>query len=711
MASAVLEVQVLVEEKMKPACYITGAWRVLLLASLVSTAPLFGQNESSSAPVLTADAYPLKKQVEEIVRSVSSVRTIPQAVLSPDGQSIAYVIADAESGGEALFLASRDGKAPPRRVPMPSLQTSCQQAEPAWSPDGTVLAFLSDCAGASQAQLFLFEVMHPGAISRSLTRLDGHLATPKWAPDGRTIAFLFVDHATRAPNPMAAGDAQTGVIDDLQQQQAQRLALATIATGETRMLSPSSLNLFEFDWSPDSRKVAYTAAPPPGDDNWYIAQLYTQKLTEAAGHSIYKPELQIALPRWSPDGKQIAFITGLMSDESATAGEIHLVPSIGGSPRNLTDGRSSSPAWITWLSPESLLFTEYQGGSTAISTLNTKDGKTETLWTAGETVHALGETTSLSIAVTASPSSMTVALVRESWTQPPEVWAGAIGKWAQVTHLNQDTEAAARQVESVTWRSDSFEVQGWLLFPKPYDPHTKYPMLVSVHGGPAWIQTPTIVDIDFNANAFVNLGYFIFLPNPRGSFGQGEHFTQANRRDWGFGDLRDTVAGVDTVLAKYPVDPSRVGMLGWSYGASTAMIAAGRTDRFRAFVAGAGACNLQSYYGQNQIDTWMMPYFGASVYDDTAAYMRSSALTYVKQVKAPVLLLVGERDEEAPPPQSFEFWHALKELHVPTQLVVYAGEGHSFHKYEDRVDLVERTADWFAKYMPPSAASVKATRP
>lgn len=190
--------------------------------------------------------------------------------------------------------------------------------------------------------------------------------------------------------------------------------------------------------------------------------------------------------------------------------------------------------------------------------------------------------------------------------------------------------------------------------------------------------------------------------------GQGEQFTQANRREWGFGDVSNIVAGVTAVTAKYRVDPRRVGIVGRSCGSSTAMIAVGRTNCFPAAVAGAGASNVFSYYGENQIDKWMYGYYGVSAYDDAAAYMRNSTITCVKQVKAPTLLVAGERDEEAHPPQSFEFWHALKEIGVPTQLVVYPGEGRSFEDYKNRVDPMQRAADWFAIHMQEADLSQKA---
>jgi dipeptidyl aminopeptidase/acylaminoacyl peptidase len=281
----------------------------------------------------------------------------------------------------------------------------------------------------------------------------------------------------------------------------------------------------------------------------------------------------------------------------------------------------------------------------------------------------------------------------------PEVWVGPLGTWKQLTHVNSAVDLPLPKFDNISWKRGDFNVQGWLLYPRDYDPAKRYPMMVAVHGGPAWIATPTWRAADFNATLFTNFAYFVFFPNARGSYGQGEKFTQANRRDWGFGDLQDMLSGVDTVIKRYSVDATRVGLLGWSYGGSTAMMAITQTNRLRAAVAGAGAGNWQSYYGQNSIDKWMISYFGASVYDDPAAYARCSAITYIKKAKTPTLVLVGERDGEAPPAQSLEFWHALKELGVTTQLVIYANEGHSFFKEADRIDVTLRTLEWFDQHM------------
>ena len=224
-------------------------------------------------------------------------------------------------------------------------------------------------------------------------------------------------------------------------------------------------------------------------------------------------------------------------------------------------------------------------------------------------------------------------------------------------------------------------------------------MVVSVHGGPAGERSPAWPSTHFDMSVMAGLGYFVFFPNPRGSYGEGEAFTQANVKDFGGGDLRDILTGVDAVLAQVPVDKDRIGITGWSYGGYMTMWTVTQTHRFRAAVAGAGIADWKSYYGENSIDRWMIPYFGDSVYNTPQVYAKSSPIDFIKQVKTPTLVVVGERDGECPAPQSFEFWHALQTLDVPTRLVVYADEGHSFRQPKNQVDVLQRALAWFDQYL------------
>jgi dipeptidyl aminopeptidase/acylaminoacyl peptidase len=261
-------------------------------------------------------------------------------------------------------------------------------------------------------------------------------------------------------------------------------------------------------------------------------------------------------------------------------------------------------------------------------------------------------------------------------------------------------------VHSVHWTNEKFHLQGWLIGPTRTDPGRKYPMVVIVHGGPSSAYTPHYIaaggqhgdNFDF-AYDLIQKGYFIFYPNDRGSYGQGEAFTRANIKDFGGGDMRDMLAGVDAVEKIAPIDDARLGLYGHSYGGWFSMWADTQTNRFKAFVAGAGIANWTSYYGQNGIDQWMVPFFGASVYDDPAAYRASSPIEFIKNARTPMLLYVGERDVECPAPQSLEYWHALKTIGTPTQLFIYAGEGHHFRKLTDLEDLRARIVGWYEKHL------------
>ena len=240
--------------------------------------------------------------------------------------------------------------------------------------------------------------------------------------------------------------------------------------------------------------------------------------------------------------------------------------------------------------------------------------------------------------------------------------------------MNQQLRPNWGKSESLHWTNDNLSIQGWLLYPANYDPSHRYALVVDVHGGPGASHMPSWPESFFNTSVLSGMGYFVLYPNPRGSFGQGEPFTRANVKDFGYGDFRDILAGVDQAVKTLPVDNNRIGVTGWSYGGYMSMWAVTQTKRFHAAVAGAGIANWQSYYGENDIDQWMIPFFGASVYDDPQVYARSAPINFIKNVKTPTLVLVGERDGECPAPQSREFWHALKTFGVPTQLVIYPGD-------------------------------------
>ncbi len=652
---------------------------------------------SAGIPVAGAQTAPANGEVARVMEMLDHTHHFSQAAISPDGTRVAFVESLPGAGKFGIYVRDLDAATGVPRFVTAANSGVHTENDVAWSPDSKHLAFLSDAAKTGQAQLCIADAAT--AAAHCLTHLKGALASPSWSPDGRSIALLFIENAPRTAGPLAAETPDEGVVTDHPYEQ--RLAVVDIVSERVRQITPADTYIYEYDWAPDGKQFVATSAKGSGDDNWWIAQLYTIDAATGAMHSVYKPDAQteMATPRWSPDGKTIAFIGGLMSDEGLTGGDIYTVTAEGGEVRDVTPGIHSSPAWIAWRpASQQILFEARAGGGVSFGIVDTANGELRELWKGDESIGI----SQFNMSFTVAHDGATTAVVRQSFAHPPEVWAGAVGSWKQVTALNAGLKTPWGTAKSITWTSDNFQVQGWLIYPNRFDSTNaetnstkKYPMVVSVHGGPAWAASAHWPSSGEYAAFLSSAGYFVFLPNARGSYGQGEAFTRANVRDFGYGDLKDILAGVDTAIASAPIDPNRLGITGWSYGGFMTMWALTQTDRFRAAMAGAGLANWQSYYGENKIDQWMIPYFGASVYDDPAVYAKSSPINYIKNVKTPTLILVGDSDGECPPPQSYEYWHALKTLGVKTEFVIYPHEGHDFKQPEHLKDRVERVTAWF----------------
>jgi len=638
---------------------------------------------------MTLTAETMQQLTEQLGKTV----LYSDVALSPDRTHVAWVQSTAATTSKQTHVRGTSGNATAMLVKIPTTGERTD-FDPTWSPDSKTLAVFSSAGDKEQRQLWT--VNADGSDPKEITNLKGYAARPRWSHNGKQIAFLFVEGAGGG-GPLMAAPTATGVIDTAIHNQ--RIAVLDIAMGQLRQVSPVNLHIYDYDWSPDDKTFVATAAPGPGDNNWWIAQIYTIDIAKGNATSIYKPSLQLAVPRWSPDGKSIAFIEGLMSDEGFHGGDLFTISAAGHSLTNRTRGRKSSASSLFWLASDRILFTEYVGGGSAISELTLADNSVRTIWKGAEHLHAFGNFPNFAV----SRDGKFAAAERSTFETPPEMWAGPIGDWHQLTSNNSGITASWGKAENLEWTNDSFNIQGWLLSPAKVESGQKYPIVVLIHGGPSSAEVPEWPASFGMPRAIIaalsSRGYYVLMPNPRGSYGQGEEFTRANVKDFGAGDLRDILAGVDAAIKKYPVDPARLGVTGWSYGGYMTMWTVTQTNRFRGAVAGAGVGNWQSYYGQNLIDQWMIPFFGASVYDDPAVYEKSSPIHYIKKVKTPTLVIVGERDAECPSSQSYEFWHALKTLGVPTQLIVYPGEGHLFIKPANQADRMDQTVAWFDKYL------------
>lgn len=627
----------------------------------------------------------------------AAVRTFGAVALSPTGARVAAVEVDqpfatpkSRPRGPVVVRDARTGAVVATLDPCPA----CRYSGLAWSPDGASLAFVADDSAVGRTTL---EVA-TGAESRAVAVIDGVAQSPKFSPDGRTIALMATPGAHKESGAVEAGAAQVGDIGALETADERRIGVVDAAGGAIRYVSPPETFIYEYDWRPDGQGFVATAARGNGDNNWWIAKLVAVTIAGGPVRVIASPPVQMDFPRVSPDGRTVAFIGGLMSDFGSVGGDVWTVPFEGGTAVDVTPGLRAS---VTSLAPwrgERLAATLLRGSDAEIAMVDPRSGAVQTRWRAPVSISAGDGPASFD-----ADQNLAAAEVQD-FTHPPEIHVGAPGAgFAAVTAVNAALPAQA-SARSVTWKSDGLDVQGWLLSPLQA-PAGRRPMVVDIHGGPSAAATPRYVPpfdpANFPVAEWLRRGWYIFYPNPRGSYGQGEAFTRANIRDFGGGDLRDVLAGVDAVEASAPVDDARLGVFGHSYGGFMTMWTVTHSHRFAAAISGAGISDWISYYGENGIDQWMTPFFGATAYDDPAIYEKLSPIFAIKSARTPTLIYVGERDVECPAPQSFEFWRGLEAVGVPTEFVVYARQGHAIHDPTDLADLRKRELAWFDRYLSP----------
>ena len=617
--------------------------------------------------------------------------------LSPDGARVASVEGDVPADGgdpPSERLVIRDvASGATQEVALPCQgQANCVPGWPAWTPDGTRLAFTLPIPGGHARAVYT--VAAAGGPPAHLLDFSGTLSWLRYGPDGQLTA-LAIDHATKEAGATKAGAAAVGDLDLPPHEQ----RIARLAPSGVAWASPPELNVYEYDFQPDGRGFVGTAAPGDGDAHWWQAKLYA--FDTAGAHLLYAPgdaATQLAEPKVSPDGRAVSFIGGLMSDYDAVGGDAFVLPldQPGATPADVTPKFTGTVTSLAWACRrDRLLATVLTQERTQVVTLTLDGHAPEVSWSGAETL------TGNDSQVLMACGDGTLATIHEDFAHPEEI-AVRQGGWRDLTAANAGL-AAPVGVRNVVWRNEGLPGQGWLLLPagarEPADAAAAPPKLITVvHGGPAFAAQPTFLGAGYD-RALLDHGFALFLPNPRGSYGQGEDFTRATMRDLGHGDLRDILAGVEAALAAAPLDGQHVGVTGVSYGGFMTMWAGDVAQRFQAGVAIAGISDWLSYAGTAGTVGWLLPYFGASVYDDPAVYARSSPLGMIRQAHMPILALVGGDDIECPPTQTIAFWRGLRAVGVPTAAVVYPGEGHRLRDPAHVADAAARAIDWFDKYL------------
>jgi len=646
-----------------------------------------------------------------------SIKQVGAPQIAPDGRAVLYTVRGWENGTGSnsqrkesrshVWRVNADGTGQRQMTVSERGETS-----PAWSPDGAFISFLSARPtegeraaddGGPAAQIWLMRA--DGGEARPLTHAKESITSYAWSPDSTMIAFV-----SRDPLPKEVDDQRKKRDDENVFDGDFRLAhiwAVIVANGEALELTHDETLTVDGapTWSADGKHIAFSASPTTmmrdGRSDIYIASHGSSTLEKISANP--GPDRD---PVWSPDGATIAYVSGFvekaLGDGTALQhiGNEHLMI-YDVATKKTRDAASSaldaSPGQLHWSADgKSLLFATGVKTAREIFSFDVATGKYTQL-THGR------------IATVGSVGKDAMALVMETSMEPAEVYLADrnVSAPRKLTDTNPHARSfALGKSEVISWKSDNITIEGVLLEPVNYQEGKRYPLMVVAHGGPAGAYADTYrVGYGDGSHNWAGEGWAVLYPNPRGSSGYGEKFLRANINDWGGGDYRDIMAGVDAVIAKGIADPDRMAFQGWSYGGYMTAWVVSQTSRFKAAMMGAGLTSLLSMYGTNDIPSVLGAYFGGIPSKETMGlYMERSGITHIDRVTTPLLILHGGNDQRVPIGQPMEFYRALKDRGKATELVFYPREGHGFQEYYHQLDRLQRQHEWIARYTLGAAA-------
>jgi dipeptidyl aminopeptidase/acylaminoacyl peptidase len=609
--------------------------------------------------------------------------------ISPDGSRIAFVVSPVSKEEEhrvsTIWLAPfQSGEA--AQFSGGQWNDRC----PRWSPDGRQIAFLSDRAERGKNSLYVAPV--DGGEARRIIDQQGKMADPRWSPSGDRITVLITDPETDEEKKRKEERDDATVWDT--NYKFQRLWSINPATREATAISPENVQVWSYAWSADGSKIALNTSSTPryndtlNETDVSIIDPDGTRMTHAFSLTGTADDMV-----WSADGQQLAYRAA--SGKAITGDTVFSRTVSGGDPCQLTPDYAGTAEHILPLNGgEAILFTGVEGINTAIYRLDW-NGTRHRLTPVGLTGYIGGPPTS-------SEDGIRISGIKQDMVSPPELWTFGGEHTAQKTTFNDHLKSAAiGEPEVVRWTSDpGVEVEGILYKPHGFTLGARYPLVVSVHGGPTWLWANVFHASwhDWGA-VLAGRGIAVLLPNPRGSTGRGSKYMNALFGEVGGNEYRDMMSGVDAMIERGIADPERLGIGGWSWGGYMTAWAITRTDRFKAAIVGAGLPNMIADNSLGDIPSANLSYFEKSPYEDPDPYFERSAIRYISNVKTPTLVLHGEADTRVAPAQGTEMYVALQQSGVESQLVTYPREGHSIHERKHQTDLLQRVIGWYERLL------------
>jgi dipeptidyl aminopeptidase/acylaminoacyl peptidase len=600
------------------------------------------------------------------------VRRISDLNFSPDGSRLVCVVSEPPKGETPvthlwmLDVARSDFRQ--------FTYSTKSESSPRWSPDGKALAFLS--SRGEKMQIYLIRM--DGGEAAALTSGKNAVGEFRWSPDGSQIAFLAKEPPTEAEEKKDKDKDDAKVSD--RELDLNRLWVIDISTKKVRQVTKGAWRIDQFEWVAPDRLLA-VASNKPKEETWNQS-LYTVSTADGTFTLFGRPAQPFGGITVSPKRTTLSFVGPRNAGPSPH--DLYLQSTSGGEARNVTASIDRDVRGVKW-QDDSTVYAIVPNGFYSRLIRVPVNGPPQLVEMPG---------LAGSFDVTRDGA---LAFVGGGFNQLNELFLKVANHNAvQISHLQEADWKGIKLADAELFTYMSFDgtpIQAALM--KPVGSTGKLPLILYVHGGPAGKFS---ADYQSWAQLLVSRGFQLLIVNPRGSSGYGEEFLKANKADWGGGDFKDLMAGVDAVIARGQTDPDRLGIGGWSYGGYMAEWAITQTNRFKAAVSGAGMFDLAAEFGTEvgpEGDEW---YFGTP-WEHPDRFIHSSPYTYIKNARTPTLILQGENDPIDPVGQSTALYRALKRYGVETELVVYPREPHGPREEKHQLDVLTRMTGWFDRYL------------
>ena len=647
------------------------------------------------------------------VDDIFNIREVRDPQRSPDGKWVAYTVATAvketDKNNTDIWMVSWDGAQHVQVTSTPEGESS-----PRWSPDNKYLSFVSSRMGAKDGQVWLLN--RAGGEAVKITDVKGGVADHVWSPDSKRLALVVNDpdpadkdadkpeNEKKTPKPIvidrywfkADGD---GFLRGARS----HLYLFDVEAKKAEILTPGNFDEESPAWSPDGRQIAFIRRHGEGD----VDKMPNQDVFVIDSRAGAQPRRLTTTTAqesgrlaWSPDGKQIAYLLGDEVKFSAyDQHKLMLIPAAGGQPRALTEALDRPVSSALWSSDgASLTFTIVDDRAQHVGRIPAGGGKVERLLEGRRVISNLS-----------AAQDGAFALLASTATTLPEVHAFDGGK---LRKLSKQNDAWIKDVtlgtsEDFTSTSkDGTIVNSIVVKPAGFDASKKYPVLLRIHGGPNGQDQHSF---NYEREIFATNGYVVVAVNYRGSNGRGNAFQKAIFADWGNLEVVDLLGAMDAIQKQAWVDPSRLGIGGWSYGGILTNYTIAQDTRFKAAISGAGSSNQISMYGSDMYITQYEQELGPPWKSQDLWIKISYPFFKADRIKTPTLFLVGQNDFNVPLAGSEQMYQALRSLGVDTQLIVYPNQFHGITIPSYRIDRMQRYLDWYAKYLK-AATTSSATR-